>query len=488
MVNTSLNKIIKDIITVLQEYDAIDVFDLCFKLSLDRDLYIHSSDEAERESAKKLLPWAIEVLMRLSFAYCKQNYELDHEYDDRKLKEQISKIALWQFKFQENLRHHQKIYMKNYIKYLEYIFGVSPIFDIFRHRFYFTSNKDIYDKFIDKFGAEYDKFEELALYYDISVITGNFTKDKFRKNLEKYNDILKHLSCPIEDIANSYKKCKDQKAFIYLRTKYDLHSCPVIDFGKTFCIPIYYMIKSSVGNILMFKFTDNDQKLQQDVGKKQREKYLYKIVKDSKRYEKVFYEEELEPLINGVGVSDVVATDENNIVFLDSKSTYTNFQVLNLKDKGIKKHIEDIAEDIAQMYKHIYTHCIEERAYQKFLTKEYTANEVYGIVVMRDFTVVKQELIFDQAYKDLELTDLSKKTWMRKHIALLDIHDVEKIVFGGDSLIDFMKRTEGAMDDNIKLNERSMLFKTNKIIYKEYWNYYESLKRKISVMAHNDAN
>ena len=145
MVNTSLKKIIKDIITVLQEYDAIDVFDLCFKLSLDRDFYIHSSDEAERESAKKLLPWAIEVLMRLSFAYCKQNYELNHEYDGVKLKKQIKKIALWQFKFQENLRHHKKIYMKNYIKYLEYIFGVSPIFDIFRHRFYFTSNKEIYD-------------------------------------------------------------------------------------------------------------------------------------------------------------------------------------------------------------------------------------------------------------------------------------------------------------------------------------------------------
>ena len=76
---------------------------------------------------------------------------------------------------------------------------------------------------------------------------------------------------------------------------------------------------------------------------------------------------------------------------------------------------------------------------------------------------------------------------MRKHIALLDIHDVEKIVFGGDSLINFMKRTEGKMDDNVKLNERSMLFKTNKIIYKEYWDYYESLKRKIAIMAPNDA-
>lgn len=487
MVNTSLKKIIKDIITVLQEYDAIDVFDFCFNLSLDRDFYIHSSDEAVRESAKTLIPWAIEVLMRLSFVFCKQNYELDHKYDDNKLMEQIRKIALWQLKFQENLRYHRKIYMKNYIKYLEYIFLVSPIFDIFRHRFYFTSNKSIYDKFIDKFGTEYDKFEELALYYDISVFTRNFTKDKFRKNLEKYNDILKHLSRPIEDIVNSYKKCKDKKAFIYLRTKYDLHSCPVINFGQTFCIPIYYMIKLSVGNILMFKFTDNDQKLQQEVGKKQREKYLCKIVKDSKCYKEVFCEEELDPLINGVGVSDVVATDDNNIVFLDSKSTYTNFQVLNLNDNGIKKHIEDIAEDIAQMYKHIYTHCVEERAYQKFLTKEYTADEVYGIVVMRDFTVVKQELIFDQAYKDLKLTDLNKKAWMRKHIALLNIHDVEKIVFGGDSLIDFMKSTEGKMEDNNKLNERSMLFKPHKIIYKEYLDYYESLKRKIAIMASNDA-
>ena len=486
MSNTTIKKIISDVIAILKKYTIRDALDFSFDFSLDRDLYVKSIDKDERECADKLIPWALEVFLKLSLIHCKQKYERNPSLDKGELNFVIRKIALWQLKFQNNLRNHKYIYMKNYIRYLERDSIEDPIFDIYRHYCYFTSNKEIYDKFIDRFNSLYDRFVEFALYFDFSHKVRNNFKSNFRDKLEKYRDLFDLLSCNITDARKSCSDNQDQLSLIYLRTRYDIHSYPILKFEESYIIPLYYMIKHSIGNILMFKFTYECKKLPHIVGKLLRENYLYKIVNDSKCYKQIWTESQVESLTNGCGISDVIATDGDKIIFLDSKSTYLYFDVLNLNDDAIEEHKKELVKYLEQMYKHIFKHCVKEQVYKTFLSKQYNIDDVYGIIVMRDFTIIKQEIIFDEVCKKLNITDSNHIKWMRKHIAFLDVYSVEKIVFGGDSLIDFMKQTENQMTSNNKLNMRLFCYKTKKVIYKDYIEFFNLIKSRIATLSCQD--
>lgn len=475
---------INDLPKLLERQNIFDAIDYCQNYCARRLDYLKSPFETERNSAKYLIPWILGVFMKYAIAYCYYKYPKTN--CNKVFDAAIQIIGNQILEFQNDLEKHEFIYMPNYVRSIERGQIENHMIDIYRHHYYFKYDSKITKAFSDKFdNISYDRITEFILFYHYSIEFKWISE--LKKKIDKYEDVARKFSTEINEIRDLFLEYIQKNGFsklIYARIKDDLISKPVIEINSNLYCPLYMSLYYAAGDILMYKLTDGDDDLHAHIGKFARENYLRKILSDIGIYENFFKEEEFENCKKNVGGPDVAVTLSNDILFLDSKSTSPNLGMFNLYGKAIEAYIDDISEYVVKLYNHMYKDCIVNDSYKPLLKKRYSKEEVYGIIVLREHSIIKLEKIFGKAIKELgiENNDPMKK-WLIEHIAIVDINLIERITFRGLDLISFMKQSQkDVVSDFCKLNERGFPVLNEPVIYPDYLKFFKEQKLNIMKM------
>lgn len=128
----------------------------------------------------------------------------------------------------------------------------------------------------------------------------------------------------------------------------------------------------------------------------------------------------------------------------------------------------------------MYKDCVVNKYYHSAFKIDYEKDDVYGIIVLREFTFAKIEKIYDIASELIGIkNDDEMKKWMINHIILLDINNFERLVFRRIDLISFIKKIEvESMNDSKGLNERCFPTLEKDIISDDYLAFFNDLKAK----------
>ena len=468
-----------EIPSILKRQNIIDAINYCQELSVKRIDFKKSSDIEEREAIDKLSPWVMAVFMNLAIAYC--SYPVPKENCKKTFHEVINIIARQTLDFQSSLGSNERVYMPNYIRFIQRGQIENHLFDIYRHKFYFNYNDLIVQTFVSKFKIPYEKIFEIACFYyfciELKCIDALFNK------IHHFKDVFDVFTIKVKEIRDKIIDCLNTEPvenLIYYRFDDDLYSKPVLEINSRLYCPLYFLLYYAIGNILMYQFTRDDDDLHGRIGKEARENYLIKIVSENIKFDSIFVEKVLKECHRNIGASDLAITMGKEVLFIESKSTSPNLDVINLDDDAIDEHIELIAKHIKQIYNHMYKDCVVNKYYHSAFKIDYEKDDVYGIIVLREFTFAKIEKIYDIASELIGIkNDDEMKKWMINHIILLDINNFERLVFRRIDLISFIKKIEvESMNDSKGLNERCFPTLEKEIISDDYLAFFNDLKAK----------
>ena len=66
-------------------------------------------------------------------------------------------------------------------------------------------------------------------------------------------------------------------------------------------------------------------------------------------------------------------------------------------------------------------------------------NDIFGVVIIEEDGYLPEEEMYNSAALKLKL-DASETEWLRKHIFVLSLYDLERILFANQSLISFLRK------------------------------------------------
>ena len=468
MPNETLNKLVNDIVESLKDEGIVNIIHFCQDISLKRNELKNSGNKELARMAKYLFPWALEILFKTSLICCDNKNNIKNNFSQ--LLGVLKKIAIWQLKFQKSLTYDRFFYKNNYIRYIQKDIIDNSLFDMFRHNYYFNFNEETKKHFISRFKTSYNRFVEFALLYNVSI---EFClTEKLEKIIFFYSDVIKQLSINVcisrDDLFRRVNN--DILKLPFIRTESDLNTNPIVEISNYFYCPLYFKTLSSSGDILMYKLTRPNQELHNFFGKEPREAYLYDILKDNQTYEMILKESDFDN--PECGAPDVALIHNDKLLFLDSKSKSSPLNAINFDTDTILDQINYIGKNIKQIYNHIIEATKSNHQYKKVLGT-FHKNNIYGIVVLRELPFIKYDLFFNKAFELLGISNLKEMKWIKRHIAIFDINNIERLAFRKIELLDFLLFTENMTVNNKGLNKRSIktVKDKNDILYDKFLSF-----------------
>lgn len=334
-------------------------------------------------------------------------------------------------------------------------FPVQGLFlqKLFRYHYFFTfqNNKlDMRQVFSGKIGVNYEQLEELA-----GIIFICFSKEyweiypdvDFIKILTKVldNNILSLLSIEIEEYRSRVfslygENIIDQYYGLKIQYQY-----PIISGQGYKYIPSPYLVINAVTESMLNRITYGDNKLRRAIGKEVIETYLYDIVRQLDAVSWISQEIEYQNGRDKLMTSDVIAAEGDAVIFYDTKSSVPSLKLrkfdVNTKEKTIKIY----AENVIQIYKQIKNYL--QGLFQ--LDREYSKDNIFGIVVVLEDASLPRKKIYEKAYSILQETiTLSEedKNYISSHIKILPLRDIEVMILQNTSLLPDLKAQANITD------------------------------------------
>ena len=165
---------------------------------------------------------------------------------------------------------------------------------------------------------------------------------------------------------------------------------------------------------------------------------------------------------------------------MDSKSTVPSIGIRILKEYAIKRHIEAVAENIAKMYNQINRF----KYYNPFKGEVSSdRNDYWGVVVVLEDSFISRDFYYKKAREMVkeEMSDVEFE-WMRAHIKVASLYDIEHISLTGQSIIDVCR--EAAEDQGTSYSFPRILAKKTTMKSVKYLEFIESLKRDFAELVY----
>lgn len=335
-------------------------------------------------------------------------------------------IALTQFELQEN----DWVYLYRY-------------WWVFTNETEFLNMKQI---FRDYFGTEYLDF--LLLGYTLQVLCYAQDRNSIAKLpdglleyllLNRFPTASKMLSITRDRYIQMQKKLinasSDPIDYIYsIRPSYQYAF--ILDRHKLY-FPLPHLLKKNITASLLYRLTEDNNHLRQQIGVGIWEPYLLEIIQGAKVYSEVFSEQKY--FLNGSNSKspDVLARQGQSVLFLESKSTVPSSEIRLLKDAAFDKNVDRVAKHIAQLYRQIYRF---ERYNPFYGSVSQSPDDYWGIVVVLEDTYINRRFYHEKACEVLNIeTGSCEWTWITKHIRVASLYDIENACFTGRSLIEICK-------------------------------------------------
>ena len=315
---------------------------------------------------------------------------------------------------------------------------------LFRYHYFFTFANDKIDMkaiFMDKIGVEYKQLEKFAfmvfLYFSKELqdeippqslqilMTKLFAdRDILRLVTIEKKEYKKQLSALYNDnLVDQYYGLKVQ--YVY----------PFISGDDMTYVPSPYLIINAVTESMLNRITFRDDKLRRAIGKEVIESYLYDIISQLKTVTWISQEIEYNIGRNKRLTSDVIAAENDNVIFYDTKSFTPSLKIRKFDEEEIEKDIGIYAKDVIQVY-----HQVQNYLSGHFqLDKDYKMDKIYGIVVVLEDAVVSRKKVYEKAIEFLaeESGVISEEAnkYICSHIKVIPLRQVENMILQNTSLL-----------------------------------------------------
>lgn len=315
-------------------------------------------------------------------------------------------------------------------------------YKLYRYKYIFSyvdDKIDMQEAFLNKFGTSYDDFLELGVFITflygiqkdfeaeiLDCVLKDFYPVAFSKlciSVEEYKNILDSVTNMVED----YSTCL-RPSFKY----------PFVIKEDLIYFPLPHLFIRANTSSLFYRLTDGDDNLRKRIGKHVLEKYLFKILSESRAYDELYEEKEyLRERHNKAVTLDVMAKDGNDYLFLDCKSMVPSIGMRIYDENRFNKELEILSTYFVQVYKNIKEFLPRYESYNPFKGAPVIEDEyLWGVVVVLEDNFIRRSLIIEKAAEALGvLPDTAEYTWMSTHIKVVSMYDVERWSFAGESIV-----------------------------------------------------
>jgi len=307
--------------------------------------------------------------------------------------------------------------------------------------------KSVFEK---KMGAPYEDF--LLLGYILQVLFIAQAQNKavaipqktFRYLLNvRFPEAAKHLRITrAEYVALQHKfaaNSKDPYKYVYsLSPSYQYTF--VEESGATY-FPLPHLINQNITSSLLYRLTEGNDDLRRQIGLHLWEKYLLQLVSQSGVYQETFPEQLYRYSGSEAHSPDVIARQDDMVLFMDSKSTVPNIGIRLFDSVSYEGNIRIVAGNIVQLYKQMHRFAL----YNPFSgTVSNNMDDYWGIVVVLEDAYIRRVRYFEKAKDDLGIQEGSKEwQWLIEHIKVVSLYEVERVCLSGNSLIEACRDSYG---------------------------------------------
>jgi len=302
------------------------------------------------------------------------------------------------------------------------------------------------DIFKAKLGADYNDFLLLGHILQLLFIAQSDNKRSLVSPeilpyllYEKFPDAAKKLIITRSDYVTLQNNFTDQlnKPYSYLYSLCPSYQYAFILEDDRLYLPLPHLLNQNITSSLMFRLTEGDNKLRRDIGKHIWERYLFDLVNDTGIYEEVFPEQIYKYKGTDSSSPDILARQDKNILFIDSKSTVPSVGIRLFDDMAYEDNIRIVADNIKKLYHQIDRFLL----YNPFSGEiSQSKEDFWGIVVVLEDAYILRKRYYEKAAEFLNIEEDSDDwKWLVTHIKVVSLYEIESICFCGFSLIDAFK-------------------------------------------------
>ncbi len=318
------------------------------------------------------------------------------------------------------------------------------MFLFYRYNYYFSFHNDVIDMndiFVKKF--QHEHYDYLLMAQSLWLALMSEPETVFSAIMPLIHDCYRDHISKLAISRSEYIKQMDNYSgsfedFLYsFRPSY---SYPFIEYENNYYLPTPHLLFQSVCGSMMYRLTEDNEDLRRTIGKEVFESYLLKIIIDSNEFDQALPEHDYEFKGGQKKTVDVMAIKNATIVLLDRKSYVPKSKLRLISEEALNDDIGRIAKAIVQVYKHTRNRVGKEYYYFE-KKKEYIdfENDIFGVVIIEEDGYLPEEEMYNSAALKLKL-DASETEWLRKHIFVLSLYDLERILFANQSLISFLRK------------------------------------------------
>lgn len=300
-----------------------------------------------------------------------------------------------------------------------------------------NENIDMPSLFQEKFNCVYDEFLEFALSLWLYFFSVNLplTKQQVISISKKWPIPLQSLTITRSEYIQSLNNITPliENYVFCLRPSY---SFPFIQYNDITYLPLPYVLIRAVTASLLFRLTDQNNVLQQNIGKNVLESYLLDLVKEQDLDEVLEEKNYTSGHNTDQKTSDIMARRGNHVLFFDSKSFTPKRNNRTGDIDAIMSDIDRLALACVQMYKHLRNNF--QTKYNFFEDRcNIPLSNRYGLVVVKEESPFMLEQIYLATAKHLSIDPESAEyRWLCLHIGVVEIDAVENYCFVHADILD----------------------------------------------------
>lgn len=348
-------------------------------------------------------------------------------------------------------------------------------------RYYFIFNHiSLKDRFSSKFGYIYDEFLEFGFLCNVAF---SFDKSNINDILDylfrKYNNIVSQLSISrnkYKELINRFSNNIDD----YMYCVRPIHSYPII-IEKKLYIPLPHCLLKATSSSLLYRLTENNNKLREILGKDVLEDYLYKIINDSNVYDEVIKEKDYIFKKQNRKTTDLMIRKDDDYLFIDSKSLVPKSNIRLMDEESISNEINIHVKNVIQIYNHLRKRYFKEYNFFKIKQSMYNNDKLWGLIVVLEDDYIKRDEIYLRVSDELKtIKDSNEYIWLINHIKIVSLYEIEKFTFSKKDIIYPLKeQLKSNRPYDFSLNNVDK----NKILYKDILLFRKKLQNILQNLA-----
>lgn len=415
-----------------------------------RKIYNSKGLVSPNELRKGVRPWTLETFLLLSIAAQEWKYDSFDGHDGQKIFIKIINAI-------ENYRE-KPLTVTNSDEWINWLFAAYlPVqFDVqqnerlnfYRYHYYFTfcnRSIDLKQRFVEKFGCDYDSYIELAQLLWTAFIDNNFDRETLEIIINEFKIPASHLLLTRQQYIMELEKFSDSPED-YTTCIRPSYSYPFIEFENTFYCPLPHVLRRAVTSSMMHRLTEGDEALKRQIGKEVYEDYLFSIIKGSKLFDEVIPEQDYHHKKSEAKTVDVMCRKGNAYLFFECKSFTPKAKIRLFSEEALESDIKRLADACTQVYQHIRNRFGKE--YNFFEHQgEICENDIFGMVVVQEEIFILGDRVHQKAAANLGIPmDSQDYMWLCKHVGVVPLNDIERFCFTSSDMFHAIYETNAKYD------------------------------------------